>query len=292
MLAAFGIENDGLNLAVNLLILFLVVVWLALVYWTYADARRRIADQMLVGCATLASLFPFVGTIVYMIVRPPEFLDDVRERELELQSAELRLAEMEGMVCPYCDHHVQQDCLRCPHCLLKLKDPCGTSPRPLDPPSPSSTTPSTRASRSSASSSTSSRRARSSRWSSRAATPCGRPGRSSAPPTRSRPRPGRSAATSRSRSARTSSTAPTRGNPPSARRSCSSPTVAERAARVSGWPCIADAGRRTAHRHSASGTGRSGGWRSGAARRGPIATAYGRASGAPGAGVACSATWS
>ena len=61
-LAVFGITNDGLNLAVNLLILFLVVIWLALVYWTYADARRRIGDPLLVGCATAASLFPFVGT--------------------------------------------------------------------------------------------------------------------------------------------------------------------------------------------------------------------------------------
>ena len=41
-LAVFGIANDGLNLAVNLLLLFLVVIWLALVYWTYADAQRRI----------------------------------------------------------------------------------------------------------------------------------------------------------------------------------------------------------------------------------------------------------
>ena len=41
-LAVFGIDTTALNLAVNLLILFLVVVWLALVYWTYADARRRI----------------------------------------------------------------------------------------------------------------------------------------------------------------------------------------------------------------------------------------------------------
>ena len=94
MLAVFGIENDGLNLAVNLLILFLVVIWLALIYWTYQDARRRIGDPMLVGCATLASIFPFVGTIVYMIVRPPEYLDDVRERELEMQAAEARLHEL------------------------------------------------------------------------------------------------------------------------------------------------------------------------------------------------------
>ena len=80
MLAVFGISNDGLNTAVQLLILFLVVIWLALVYYTYADARRRISDPMLIGCATAASLFPFVGTMIYMIVRPPEYLEDVRER--------------------------------------------------------------------------------------------------------------------------------------------------------------------------------------------------------------------
>ena len=55
LFALFGITDDTLNLAVNLLILFLVVMWLALVYWTYADARRRIADPMLIGCATAAS---------------------------------------------------------------------------------------------------------------------------------------------------------------------------------------------------------------------------------------------
>ena len=49
----FGIDNSGLDTAVKLLILVLVVVWLALVYYTYADARRRIADPMLVGCATV-----------------------------------------------------------------------------------------------------------------------------------------------------------------------------------------------------------------------------------------------
>jgi hypothetical protein len=132
-LAVFGINNNGLNLAVNLIILFLVVVWLALIYWTYADARRRIADPMIIGCATAASLFPFVGTIIYMIVRPPEFLDDVRERELEMQAAEARLAAAGFHLCPHCDYEVEKDFLRCPSCLRKLKDPCHNCGKPLDP---------------------------------------------------------------------------------------------------------------------------------------------------------------
>ena len=120
-LAVFGIENDGLNLAVNLLLLFLVVIWLALIYWTFADARRRIDDPLLVGCATAASLFPFVGTIVYLIVRPPEYLEDVRERELEIAAAEARLASLEHLHCPYCGFEVEKDFLRCPSCLRRLQ---------------------------------------------------------------------------------------------------------------------------------------------------------------------------
>ncbi len=129
----FGINNSAVSLAVELIILFLVVIWLALVYWTYADARRRISDPMLIGCATAASLFPYVGTIVYMIVRPPEYLDDVRERELEMQAAEARLAELGYHLCPHCDYEVEKDFLRCPSCMRKLKDPCQTCGKPLDP---------------------------------------------------------------------------------------------------------------------------------------------------------------
>src|SRR5246127_2234557 len=131
--AIFGISNSALNLAVELVILFLVVIWLALIYWTYADARRRIADPLLISCATLASVFPYVGTIVYMIVRPPEFLDDVRERELEMQAAEARLAELGDHLCPHCDYEVEKEYLRWPSCMRKLKDPCKSCGRPLDP---------------------------------------------------------------------------------------------------------------------------------------------------------------
>src|ERR671934_914153 len=131
-LAVFGIHDHTVSLVLNMLILFLVVIWLALVYWTFADARRRIADPMLVGCATAASLFPFLGTIIYTIVRPPEYLEDARERELEIAAAEARLAQLE-QGCPYCGFKVEKTFLRCPSCLRRLKEPCGTCGKPLDP---------------------------------------------------------------------------------------------------------------------------------------------------------------
>ena len=129
----FGITNDSLNQAVSVLLLVLIVIWAALVFWTYADARRRIDDPMLVACATAASLFPFVGTIVYAIVRPPEFIDDVRLRELEMTAAEARLANLDYQLCPHCDYEVKGDYLRCPNCMRKLKDSCYSCGKPVDP---------------------------------------------------------------------------------------------------------------------------------------------------------------
>ena len=132
-LAIFGIENNGLNLVANLFVMALVVVWLALIVWTYLDASRRIKDPVLVTCATAASLFPYIGTFVYSILRPPEFLDDARERELEIRAAELRVRQLSELSCPNCRYPVEKTYLRCPNCQRRLKDPCESCGKPVDP---------------------------------------------------------------------------------------------------------------------------------------------------------------
>jgi hypothetical protein len=132
-LAIFGITNDGLNLVATLFLLMLVVLWLALIVYTYLDARRRISDPFLVACATVASFFPYIGTAVYAIVRPPEFLEDAHERELEIKAAELRVRQLREQSCPHCEFPIERNYLRCPDCQRRLKDPCPTCNKPVDP---------------------------------------------------------------------------------------------------------------------------------------------------------------
>jgi hypothetical protein len=132
-LAIFGITNDGLNLVATLFLLMLVVLWLALIVYTYLDARRRISDPFLVACATVASFFPYIGTAVYAIVRPPEYLEDAHERELEIKAAELRVRQLRDQSCPNCDYPIEKNFLRCPNCQRRLKDPCPTCGKPVDP---------------------------------------------------------------------------------------------------------------------------------------------------------------
>ena len=131
--AIFDISNNGLNLVVTLFILMLVVVWLALIVYTFLDARRRVSDPFLVACATIAAFIPYIGTAVYAILRPPEFLEDAHERELEIRAAELRVRQLTELSCPNCEYPVEKNYLRCPNCQHSLKDPCPSCSKPVDP---------------------------------------------------------------------------------------------------------------------------------------------------------------
>jgi hypothetical protein len=116
----------------NLAIFFVAVFWLASVYWVYKDARRRIADPWLVATASLLGLVPFIGPLVYLFFRPPEYLEDVRERELEIQAIEERLGRG-GAQCPVCRAAVEPEFLICPVCTTKLKQACVGCKAPLEP---------------------------------------------------------------------------------------------------------------------------------------------------------------
>ena len=82
-------------------------------------------------CIATAFFFPFVGVLVYLILRPPEYLADVRERELEIKAMERRLGA--DSVCPYCRNPPRPSFLSCPHCGTKLKQACRRCKAPLEP---------------------------------------------------------------------------------------------------------------------------------------------------------------
>jgi RNA polymerase subunit RPABC4/transcription elongation factor Spt4 len=66
-------------------------------------------------------------------VRPPDYLEDERERQLEIKAAEARLKTLESRTCRNCGAVVEPSYLRCPSCTRKLREPCRECKKPLDP---------------------------------------------------------------------------------------------------------------------------------------------------------------
>ena len=123
------LQSPVLTLGLRLVLLFFAVLWISLVYWTFADAGRRGAMRWYWGIVAL--IFPFLGTLIYLIVRPPEYLLDYRERELELAVLERELRQRVDL-CPNCRSVVKKDYLLCPECGWDLKKPCTNCRRPLE----------------------------------------------------------------------------------------------------------------------------------------------------------------
>src|SRR3954447_753503 len=100
MVAESFFDSSTFTLARNLTGFFVVVFWLATAFWVFKDARRRIDDPWMVATATAVGLVPpFIGPLIYMLFRPPEYLEDVRERELEIRAMEERIG-IGGLQCP------------------------------------------------------------------------------------------------------------------------------------------------------------------------------------------------
>jgi len=127
------LSSGAQHAILNGLAFFAFVLWLCLGYWTYKDARRRIEDPIFIGLAVLIALvIPYLGPFIYMLFRPPEYLEDVRERELEIKAIEERIASVD-LRCPVCHAEVDSSYLVCPVCTTKLRQACVSCGSPLEP---------------------------------------------------------------------------------------------------------------------------------------------------------------
>lgn len=120
------------SLALYILAFCLAVLWVALVLWTFKDARKRIDDPIIVTVAVLTSLIlPFMGTVIYAILRPAEYLAEARERELETRAMEQELQIMRA--CPSCGELIKPDYVACPNCRRPLRTMCPVCERVVEP---------------------------------------------------------------------------------------------------------------------------------------------------------------
>jgi RNA polymerase subunit RPABC4/transcription elongation factor Spt4 len=102
---------------------FLAALWLSLILWTYRDIRSRIRDPLVRILAVLLVAVLFLpGIVVYLILRPPQTMEDEYQHMLE-EEALLQAIE-ERSACPGCGRHTDEEWLVCPNCYTKLRKNC------------------------------------------------------------------------------------------------------------------------------------------------------------------------
>jgi RNA polymerase subunit RPABC4/transcription elongation factor Spt4 len=119
--------NPVVQLGIQLLFAYLVVVWLATSYWAFRDMQQRTANPVApylaaAGIILFTPFFFFFAVWVYKIIRPHEKIGEVWERNL---AEEALLAEVESIHhCPTCDRRVNEEWIICPTCRTRLNRVC------------------------------------------------------------------------------------------------------------------------------------------------------------------------
>lgn len=103
--------------------IYIVLLWMATVIWTYRDIHARHEEALLqVLAVSMALLLPFAGLGVYMMLRPRQTISDRYERSLEEEY--LRHDIEEQFVCPQCQRGIDHEFILCPHCHTALRRRC------------------------------------------------------------------------------------------------------------------------------------------------------------------------
>jgi len=102
---------------------FFFAFWIAMGIWTFNDIRSRSRDWLAIVLACLLVLiFPIIGLILYLMIRPKHTLAEVYDRALE-EEALLREIE-ETVACITCGIPVKETWVYCPNCHHQLQHSC------------------------------------------------------------------------------------------------------------------------------------------------------------------------
>ncbi len=113
-------------------IIFVALFWVALAFHVVRDARRRSTSKSFQLLATLLGFVPpFFGAVIYLMVRPPQTLDEERALALEERAFLDPAGDEPPRPCPNCGRDIDTDFIVCPYCCTQFARRCGSCSRNL-----------------------------------------------------------------------------------------------------------------------------------------------------------------
>lgn len=126
------IEFNQYNLPaiLQILTIYIVLMWLAVVVWTLRDITTRSSNLLVILSTTL---FVAVGTvpalIIYLLIRPSQTLEDNRNKDLFYAS----VLDQRVSICEDCHGLVRTSFQYCPHCSNNLGKKCPNCNKKINP---------------------------------------------------------------------------------------------------------------------------------------------------------------
>lgn len=120
-------ELSGATIAALAIGAYVGVLWLALAFSVIRDARRRPMPVAMLGVSVvLAFVPPFLGALVYFVLRPPQTLEE--QRALEMEEKALFDPGVNGSAptraCPNCGREIERAFIICPYCRTQFARRC------------------------------------------------------------------------------------------------------------------------------------------------------------------------
>ena len=115
-------------------VVYVAVLWLALAFYVVRDARRRSPSfGLLVLACVLGFIPPFLGAIVYLVLRPPRTLQEERAMAIEEQAFLEPAVDLlpANRPCPTCGREIEHEFIICPYCRTQFARRCASCDRPL-----------------------------------------------------------------------------------------------------------------------------------------------------------------
>lgn len=125
-IAAF-FENPLVQLGLQAIGVYIVIVWLASAYWAFRDMQGRTANPVVPYLAAalvvaFTPIFFIFGILVYRIIRPQDQLGEAYERSLAEEALIAEIDQIEH--CATCSRKVHEGWIICPTCRTRLKRVC------------------------------------------------------------------------------------------------------------------------------------------------------------------------
>ncbi|MGD0834398.1 MAG: zinc ribbon domain-containing protein [Candidatus Dormibacteria bacterium] len=119
-------QGTLIALGVGIAVAYVALLAIAVAFNVVRDARRRSHSwAFAIFAFLLAFLPPFLGAIIYVVIRPPRPLDEERALAAEAQIlAEPVVVDRPTRPCPTCGRDLEEDFVMCPYCRTQFARRC------------------------------------------------------------------------------------------------------------------------------------------------------------------------